>query len=84
MKRWVQLKSFNGTVTTSEGCKSDENQWLLIGQFGTVVGPTSKRGRVVAPKNLTVHHCMSDQHLNSYSGARGLRAKRQQVMTYEP
>ena len=47
MKRQVQLRSFNGALTTPDGRKSDENYWLLIGQFGTVVGPTNERGRVL-------------------------------------
>ena len=56
----VRLKSFNGTLSSTEDCDLSENYWLLIGETGVVVEAINKRNRLliqfdIAVRNLGLH-----------------------------
>jgi hypothetical protein len=62
----VRLKSFNGTKTPPEGCKPQENYWLLIGEPAEVVAPVNERHRVLVKFDKPVAsfglHCHNAIH----------------------
>ena len=60
----VQLKSFNNTSTSPEGCEAGENYWLLIGHTGIILKPENKRHRALVKFNTSVEelglHCHNE------------------------
>jgi hypothetical protein len=50
----VQLKSFNGTLSSAEDCDPGENYWLLIGETGVVVDTINQRNRLLIQFNTSV------------------------------
>lgn len=57
----VRLKSFNGTGSSPDGCRPEEDYWRLIGQMGEVVAPGYDAARVWVRFDLPVRdfglHC---------------------------
>jgi len=56
----VRLKSFNGTLSSTDDCDPSENYWLLIGKTGVIVETINQRNRLliqfdIAVKKLGLH-----------------------------
>jgi hypothetical protein len=50
----VVLERFQGCAAPPEGCRPDENYWLLVGAHGTVLAPPDEAGRVLVRFDLAV------------------------------
>ena len=60
----VQLKSFNGASSAPDGCDPEENYWLLVSTFGTVIKPENKQSRVLVQFDTNISslglHCHNE------------------------